>query len=133
LRRSPWAVCSSQVPDVGWNEAKVIVPKPALAVSWSVRREWRSAVQASCPEDAPDAVAVEIGQEVNDDEGGVIEGEVGGAAERAGHGAFLIIGRPQQLVRCGRPIKAIDRAAPAPRRMVSVLMLSRRARSTGSP
>ena len=96
------------------NEAEIVVSEPALAAPWSVRRGWRSAVQALGSQNAPDAVAVEMGQEVGNDEGGVIEGEVGGAAECTDHGAFLVIGLPRQLMRCGRPIKAVGRAALAP-------------------
>ncbi len=47
------------------------------------------------PEDTPDAVAVEMGQEVGDDEGQVIEGEVGAAAECADYGALLVTGFPR--------------------------------------
>lgn len=58
------------------------------------RMGWCPAVQAFGPEDVPGAVAVEIGKEVGDDEGQVIEGEVGAAAERTDHGALLVTGFP---------------------------------------
>ena len=74
----------------------------------------RPAVQALGPEDAPDAVAVALGQEVADHEGEVVEGEVGGAAERADHGVPLVRGLPGQLVRLGGAVEAVARAPLAP-------------------
>jgi hypothetical protein len=40
------------------------------------------------------AVAVQVRQGVGDHEGEVVEGEAGGPAERAGHGALLVGGPP---------------------------------------
>ena len=74
----------------------------------------RPAVQALGAQDAPDAVAVEVGQEVADHEGEVIEGEVVGAAQRADHGPLLLGGLPGQLVRLGGAVEAVLRAALAP-------------------
>ena len=65
------------------DEAKVIVMEAALAFSEPVCGGIRPAVQALGLEDAPDAVAVEVRQEMADDEGEVIEREVGGTPQAA--------------------------------------------------
>ena len=65
-------------------------------------------------QDAPDAVAVEVRQEMGDHEGQVVEGEVGGAAERADHRALLLRRLPGQAVRPGGVVEAIVRATLAP-------------------
>jgi hypothetical protein len=51
---------------------------------------------------------------VADHEGQVVEGEVGGAAERADHRALLLRRLPGQAVRPGGVVQAIVRAALAP-------------------
>src|SRR3712207_3951300 len=51
---------------------------------------------------------------MGDDEGEVVEGEAGGAAERADHGALLFGGLPGQPVRLGGVVEAVLRAALAP-------------------
>jgi hypothetical protein len=58
--------------------------------------------------------AVEVGKEVGDDEGEVVEGEVGGTAQRTDHGALLLRGLPRQAVRLGGVVEAIVWAALAP-------------------
>jgi hypothetical protein len=67
-----------QALDVDVDEAEVVVPEAALAPLRPVRGGRPPAVDPLCPEDAPDAVAVQVGQEVGDHEGQVVEGEVGG-------------------------------------------------------
>jgi hypothetical protein len=103
-----------QVLDVDVHEAEVVVAEGALAPLRPVRGGRRPAAQPLGAQDAPDAVAVEAGQEVGDHEGQVVEGEVGGAAQRADHGALLLGGLPGQPVRPGRVVQAVLRAALAP-------------------
>ncbi len=54
------------------------------------------------------------GQEVGDHEGEVVEGEVGGPAQGADHGALLLGGLPGQPVRPCGAVQAVRRAALAP-------------------
>src|SRR3954451_12503523 len=66
-----------QVLDVDVDKSEVVVLELALTPLGPVRgRRWPSA-HALGAEDAPDAVAVEVRQEMADHEGEVIEGEVG--------------------------------------------------------
>jgi hypothetical protein len=74
----------------------------------------RAAAQALGPEDAVDVVAVEVRQEVGDDEGELVEREAGGAAQRADHGALLLARLPGQLARAAGAVLALGRAALAP-------------------
>ena len=76
--------------DVDMHEAEVIVLEGALAFGGLWRCRLGPAVQPLGPEDAPDAVAVEMRQEMGDDKGQIIEGEVGDATERADNGPFLL-------------------------------------------
>src|SRR5215210_6022809 len=106
-----------QVLDVDMDEAEVVVLELALATFGPVRgRRWPPA-QSFGPQDAqdaPDAVAVEVRQEMADHEGEVVEGEVGRLAQGADHGALLVGGLPGQLMRPGGVIEAVVRAALAP-------------------
>jgi SRSO17 transposase len=103
-----------QVLDVDVHEAEVVVPELALAPLRPLRGRWGPTAQPLGPEDAPDAVAVEVGQEVGDHEGQVVEGEVGGPAQRADYRTLLFRGLPGQLVRPGRMVEAVLWAALAP-------------------
>src|SRR5215210_3325484 len=70
-----------QVLDVDMDEAEVVVLELALATFGPVRgRRWPPA-QSFGPQDAPDAVAVEVRQEMADHEGEVVEAV--GAAGRS--------------------------------------------------
>ena len=110
-----------QVLGVDVHEAEVVVAEAALASPWPPRGGRRPAAQPLGVEDAPDAVAVEVRQEVADHEGVVVEGEAGGAAKGADHGALLVRGLPGQPMRPGGAVQAV----PGPRlrhlRTVSVL------------
>jgi hypothetical protein len=53
-------------------------------------------------------------QEVLDDEGQVVEGEVGTLAQRADHRALLGGGLPRQAVRLGGAIQAVSNPSLAP-------------------
>src|SRR5215203_2424488 len=100
--------------DVDMHEAKVVVLERALAFGRLCRYWLGPAVEAFGLEDAPDAVAVEMRQEMGDDKGQVIEGEVGGPAQRADNGTLLLGGLPGQAVWPGRAVQAVCGAALAP-------------------
>jgi len=65
--------------DVDVYEAKVVVAEGALALGGALRSGFWPAVQAFPPQDAPDAVAVEVRQNVADKQSEIIEREVGRA------------------------------------------------------
>jgi hypothetical protein len=100
--------------DVDVDEAEVIVFEGALALCGPLRHRLGAAVQPFGLEDTPDAVAVEVRQEVAHDKGQVIEGEVSGPAQGADHGAFLFGGLPGQRVGLGGMIEAVCDTAFAP-------------------
>jgi hypothetical protein len=100
--------------DVDVHEAEVIVLEGAFAFG-GLRRCWLgAAIEALGLEDAPDAVAVEMRQEMCSDKRQIIEREVGDAAQRADNGAFLLGCLPGQLVRPRRVVQAIGRTTLAP-------------------
>jgi hypothetical protein len=100
--------------DVDVHEAEVIITEGALALSRPVCAELYPAVQALGLEDTPDAVAVEVRQEVANNEGQVIEREVGAAAQGADDGALFLGCLPRQFMRPGGPIEAVRGTALAP-------------------
>src|SRR5512134_2808066 len=100
--------------DVDVDEAEVVVPEGALAPNRPGGNRQPPAVQAFCLEDAPDAVAVEMGQEVADDKGEGVECKVGALPQGADHRALFLRGLPGQTVRTGRVVKAVLRPALAP-------------------
>src|SRR3954466_9945205 len=103
-----------QVLDVDMNKAEVIVLEAALAFG-GLRAWWLGAtIEAFGLEDAPDAVAVEMRQEMGNDKRQVIEGEVGDPAQRADNGALRLGCLPGQLVRPRRVVQAIGRTPLAP-------------------
>ena len=59
-------------------------------------------------------MAVEVWEEVGDDEGEVVEGEVGGPTQGADNGSFLLGCPPGKRVRSGGVVKAVVWAAFAP-------------------
>src|SRR3954453_5815265 len=65
-------------------------------------------------EDAPDAVAVEMRQEMGNDKRQVLEREVGDPAQGADNGALRLGCLPGQLVRPRRVVQAIGRTPLAP-------------------
>ena len=75
-----------QVLDVDVHEAEVVIAKGALAFGGPFRKRLWSAVQALGLEDAPDAVAVEVQQDVADNKGEVVERETGCTPEGADDG-----------------------------------------------
>src|SRR4051812_11043815 len=96
------------------HEAEVIVLEAALAFG-GLRRCWLgAAIEALGLENAPDAVAVEMRQEMGDDKRQVIEGEVAHPAQRADNGALRLGGLPGQLVRPRRVVQAVCRTTLAP-------------------
>ena len=62
--------------DVDVHEAEVILLEGALALSGSFRNTLCPTVQALGLEDAPDAVAIEVRQEVADNKGQIIEAKL---------------------------------------------------------
>jgi len=74
----------------------------------------RQAPQARGLEDAVDVVAAEVGQEVGDDEGEVVEREAGGAAQLAHDRPLLLARLPGQLARPAGAVAAVGRPALAP-------------------
>ena len=72
------------------DEAEVIVLEGALALEGLGRCRLGAAVQPFGLEDAPDAVAIQMRQEMGDDKRQVIEGEAGDATQRADNGALLL-------------------------------------------
>src|SRR3954470_15020602 len=84
--------------DVEMDEAEVVVLERALAFGRLCRYWLGPAVEAFGLENAPDAVAIEMRQEMGDDKGQVIEGEVGDPAQRADNGALLLGRLPGQAV-----------------------------------
>src|SRR4051812_25343734 len=103
-----------QVLDVDVHEAKVVVLVGTLALDGVWRCRLGPTVQPLGLEDAPDAVAVEMRQEMGDDKRQVIEREVGHPAQRADNGALLLGGLPGQLVRPRRVVQAVCRTPLAP-------------------
>src|SRR3954469_14606866 len=96
------------------DKAEVIVLEAALAFG-GLRRCWLGAtIEAFGLEDAPDAVAVEMRQEMGNDKRQVIEGEVGDPAQRADNGALRLGCLPGQLVRPRRVVQAVCRTTLAP-------------------
>ena len=94
------------------HEADLVVLEGAVRLAGLLG--WRQAVEPLRLEDAIDGVPVQVWQEVADDEGQRVEGEAGGAAERAHDGTLLIAGPPGQLVGPGGAILTGIGAAFAP-------------------
>jgi hypothetical protein len=101
-----------QVLHVQVHEAEPVLPE--LGRGPLGRGGGRPAAQPLGPEDAVDVVAVEVRQEVGDDEGELVEREAGGATQGAHHGALLLGGLPGQPVRPAGAVPALGRAALAP-------------------
>jgi hypothetical protein len=103
-----------QLLDVDMNEAEVVVAELPRTPGRTLRGCGTTSVQPLGLEDAPDAVAVEVRQEVPDDEGQIIEGEVGPFAQQADHRAVLRGGLPGQVVGAGGAVEAVGGPALAP-------------------
>src|SRR3954451_4013651 len=103
-----------QVLDVDVREAEVIVLEGTLAFGGLCRYRLGAAIEAFGLEDAPDAVAVEMRQEMGNDKRQVVEGKVGDPAQRADNGALRLGGLPGQLVRPRRVVQAVCRTTLAP-------------------
>src|SRR5690348_12244144 len=114
---APFAIGGLQlgeVLDVDVHEAEVIVLEGALAFGGLRRGRFGAAIEARGLEDAPDAVAVEMRQEMCNDKGQVIEREVGDPAQHADNGALRLGCLPGQLVRPRRMVQAVCRTPLAP-------------------
>src|SRR4051794_30781598 len=114
---APFTISSlqlGQVLDVEMDEAEVVLLEGALAFGGLCRYRLGPTVQPLGLEDAPDAVAVEMRQEMGNDKRQVIEREVGHPAQGADNGALRLGGLPGQLVRPRRVVQAIGRTPLAP-------------------
>jgi len=121
---APRAVGSLQLGellDVDVHEAEVVVTEGAVALGEFAGGGLWPAVQVLCLEDALDAVAVEVRQEVADDEGEVVEREVSGASQGADDGALLFGCLPVQLMGAGGAVE--EPAAPRLRHLRTVSAL----------
>ncbi len=92
------------------QEADLVFLERAVWFAGRVCR-WE-AVETLGLEDAVDGIAVEVGQEVGDHEGEVVEGKAGGATKGADDGAFLLAGLPGERTGSGRAVLAVLGAAP---------------------
>ena len=96
-----------QVLDVDVDEAEIIVLERADFALALLRG--RQAAEPLRLEDAVDGIAVEMRQEVRDDEGQIVEGKAGGLAQSADDRTFLLGGFPGQLVRPAAMVLAVLR------------------------
>src|SRR5689334_23586249 len=96
------------------HEAEVIVLEAALAFGGLCRGWLGATVQPFGLEDAPNAVAVEMGQEMCNDKRQVIEREVGDPTQRADNGTLRLRCLPGHLVRPRRMVQAVCRTPLAP-------------------
>src|SRR5215213_1137372 len=79
------------------------------------RSAWlRQAAQALGFQDAVDRVAVEVGQEMGDHKGQVIQRKAGSATQRTDNGALFFCCFPRELVRAAGVVLAISRSALTP-------------------
>src|SRR5947209_3461644 len=104
---APFAVAGlqlGQVLDINVNKAKIILFEGSLSLYWSGRDRSGSAVQSLRLQNAPDAITIQVRQKMRDDEGQVIQSEVGDSAQRTDYRAFFLGRLPGQLVRPGGAI-----------------------------
>ena len=101
-----------QVLDVHVHEAEIVVLERAALALALLRR--RQAAEPLRLEDAVDRIAVEMRQEVRDDEGQIVERKAGGLAQSADDGALFLGGFPGQLVRPAGVVLAVLGSALAP-------------------
>ena len=94
-----------QVLDVDVDEAEIVVLERAALALALLRR--RQTAQAFGFEDAVDRIAVEMRQEVRDDEGQIIERKAGRAAQSTDDGPLFLRGFPGQLVRPAAVVLAV--------------------------
>jgi len=105
--------------DVDVHEAELVILEAALSFGGLCWRRFSAPVQSFGLEDTPDAVAIEMRQEMADDEGQVVEGEVAKPTERADNGALFVTRLPGQVVWPGGMVQAVGSAALRHLRMVS--------------
>ncbi len=100
--------------DVDMHEAEVVVVERPLSLGRPVGRWSGPAVQPLAPQDAPDAVAVEMRQEMAQHEGEVVESEAGRTPQGADDGTLLLARLPGQSMWAGGMVEAIRDPALAP-------------------
>jgi hypothetical protein len=79
-----------QMLDIYMYEAKVIVLEDALTASRLSRSRRPAPIKAFTAKNPPNAIAVEVRQEVHDDEGQVIEREIRALPHGADHSSLLL-------------------------------------------
>jgi hypothetical protein len=84
-----------QMLDVDVDEAKVVVAEGTLSLGRAFGEKLCPSVQTFGLEDAPDAVAVKVRQEMGDDKGEIVEREVGGTPQAADNSALFFSGFPR--------------------------------------
>ena len=72
-----------------------------------------SCFRARCESNTPDAVAIEVWQDVANNKGEAVEREVGCSAQGVDDGSLLFSNFSQQLRRTGGSVEAIGDTAPA--------------------
>ena len=101
-----------QVLDVDVDEAEIIVLEGAALPLALLRR--RQTAEPLSLEDAVDRIAVEMRQEVRDDEGQIVERKAGGLAQGADDRPLLLRGFPGQRVRPAGMVLAVLHPTFAP-------------------
>src|SRR5918912_814322 len=94
------------------HEAEIVRLEAAMRSAGAI--SWREAAQALGFQDAVDCITVEMGQEVGDHKGEVIQGKARGTPQGADNGALFLGGFPGQLVRSRGAVLAAIRSALAP-------------------
>src|SRR5215204_3097567 len=98
-----------QVLHVDVDEAEIVLLEGAAAPPGPARS--RQAAQPFGPENAIDAVAVQMWQEVAHHKGEIVKGKAGGPAQGTDDGPLLVCGLPGQRVGTAGAIPAGIRAA----------------------
>src|SRR4051794_22901416 len=89
------------------NKTKIILFEGPCSLYRSGGDRSGSTVESLRLQKAPDAVTIEVRQKMRDDEGKVIQSEVGDPAQSADHGPFFFGGLPRQLVRARGVIETV--------------------------
>src|ERR1700709_1610770 len=93
--------------DVDVDEAKIVVSEGTLSLGRTFREGFWPTIKAFCLENTPDAVAIEVRQEVADNKGKIVEREVGGLAHGTNDGPLFFRSLPGQLMRACGMVEAI--------------------------
>src|SRR5579859_7448989 len=100
--------------DIDVNEAEIIIPEDALA-SGRLRGNRRpSPTETFASENAPDAVTVEMWQEVRHYKGQVVERKVCALSHGADHSSLLLRRPPGEVMRASGVVLTVSNATFAP-------------------